>query len=254
MDWRELLRRAGTRAVGSRWSPLRTVVSVRTSEPLVALTFDDGPDPDSTPAFLDVLDAYGARATFFMIGANARRHPGLVAEVAARGHCVANHTDTHTPLPSLSGPRRRAEIRRCEEALSPHGARLFRPPKGRQSVGSRIDALLCGHDVVTWCVDADDWNPHEPAWMASRLLERIGPGRIVLLHDALWDPAGPEAADREPVVRALEMVFQRCPEDYRFVTLPALLERGRAVREPWFRDGSGPAAARERLRGPRRER
>lgn len=218
----------------SKWNPAGTLVRVETSEPVVALTFDDGPDPHATPRLLEILDRHEAGATFFMIGTLARRHPALVAEVARRGHCVANHTETHPSLPTLSGGERRAEIRRCARALAPHGSRFFRPPKGHQTVGSRLDALWCLHWPVTWSVAADDWRPHEPEWIADRVTEQLAPGEIVLLHDGLWDPESPEAANRTPVVEAVRRVLARCAGRFRFVTLPELLERGVPVRHSWF--------------------
>lgn len=223
----------------SRWNPVGTLVRVETSEPLVALTFDDGPDPAYTPRLLDVLDRHGARATFFMIGAAARSHPHLVAEVASRGHCVANHTDTHPSLPTLPARERRAEIRRCADALAPHGTRLFRPPKGHQTLPSRLDTLWCRHRPVAWSAAADDWKAHDPGWLASRVTEQLAPGEIVLLHDGLWDPENPEDADREPVVEAVDSVLEGCRGRFRFVTLPELVERGTPVRQSWFNPPPG---------------
>ncbi|MFW6192806.1 MAG: polysaccharide deacetylase family protein [Gemmatimonadota bacterium] len=226
----------------SRWNPLGTVVRVDTADPVVALTFDDGPDPVYTPRLLDVLDRHGARATFFMIGAAARRHPDLVADVASRGHCVANHTYRHPSLPAFPGRRRRDEIRRCAKALAPHGTRLFRPPKGHQSVGSRLDAFWCRHLPVAWSAAADDWRRHEPPWLASRVTEQLGPGEIVLLHDGLWDPESRGAADRGPVVEAVDLVLERCSARFDFVTLPEQFDRGEPVRWSWF---NAPPAERE---------
>lgn len=238
MSLRAPLQSLADRLLHSRWSPLRTVVGFRTEAPLVALTFDDGPDPEHTPPLLDVLDRYGARATFFMVGEAARDHPELVREVADRGHAIGNHTFTHPSFAAVDGSRRRAEIRRCDDALSPFGADLFRPPHGHQSPSSRLDVLRCGHEVVAWSADVDDWNPHEAGWFAARLRERAGPGRIVLLHDGLWDPSGPAAADRTPVVRGVEMFLEETADRYRFETLPVLMETASPIREGWFR---GPA-------------
>ena len=227
-------RRLRTLVRRSRWNPLGTIVRAEVSEPIVALTFDDGPDPASTPRVLDVLESAGARGTFFMIGHRARHRPDLVAEVAQRGHCVANHTDTHPSLPTLPGRERREEIRRCAEALAPHAEPLFRPPKGHQSVGSRVDVLMCRHRPVAWTAAVDDWRPHEPDWLASRLADHLAPGRIVLLHDGLWDPDSEAAADRGPMVEALRRVLDGHGDRFEFVTLPELFERGSPVRVSWF--------------------
>lgn len=235
MRLRRLMGAARDRFVRSRWNPLGTVVAVRTQEPVVALTFDDGPDPDFTPLLLDVLEAHGARATFFMIGERAEGDPALVAEVAGRGHAVGNHTHTHPSLPALKARRRREEIRRCSRALGSHERRLFRPPKGHQSLGSRLDALRCGYRVVGWSGEAEDWIAHDPGWIARRLRDRLAPGRILLLHDGLWDPVDEAAADRGPTVEAVRLLLEAVSERYRFVTLPELLRAGREVRSAWFR-------------------
>lgn len=227
-------RKLASRLRRSRWNPLGTVVRVDASAPLVALTFDDGPDPEYTPRLLDVLERSGARATFFMIGEAARRHPDLVDDVAARGHCVGNHTDTHPSLPTLSGRDRRRQIRRCAETLAPHADRLLRPPKGHQTVGSRLDALWCRHRPVAWSVSVDDWTAHDPDWLTSRLAEQLAPGQIVLLHDGLWDPESEAAADRGPTVEAVRRILDRFRDRYRFVTVPELLASGSEVRTSWF--------------------
>src|SRR3954471_7971305 len=85
-----------------RWAS-GALTSVETTEPLVALTFDDGPDPTSTPTVLRLLERYGARATFFMVGAAAHRHPGLVGQIAEAGHAIANHSWDHASFPAISG-------------------------------------------------------------------------------------------------------------------------------------------------------
>lgn len=236
MKIKSRLETLGQRLCRSRWSPLRTVVGFRTEEPLLALTFDDGPDPEYTPTLLDILERHGAQATFFMVGHEAEQHPDIVREVAERGHAIGNHTYTHPSLPAMSGRRRRSEIRRCAEALSPYATRMLRPPQGHQSVASRLDALRCRHEVVGWSVDADDWNPHEAEWIAARLLDRISPGAIVLLHDGLQEPSTAGAADRSAVLEAVEMVLDTCSHRYECLPLPSLLERARPIREGWFRD------------------
>lgn len=228
----------GERLLESRFSPLGTVVRARTDRRVVALTFDDGPDPMFTPRLLDLLDRRGARATFFMIGEAAKAHPELVARASRAGHTVANHTHTHPSLPSLEGRERREEIRRCSNALEPHGSRFFRPPKGHQSPASRLDALFCGYTVVCWSLAADDWTEQRPDRMASRLIRGLGPGEIVLLHDGLRDPPSPEAADRSATLEAVEMVLDRVGGDYSFVSLEEMLELAPPVREPWFRGPS----------------
>lgn len=228
------------RLAHSDLNPLRSVVAFRSSGPVAALTFDDGPDPRYTPRLLDVLDRHGARATFFMIGRAAERCPDVVEEVARRGHCVANHTYSHPSLPRLPGRERRAEIRRCGRALEPHGRHLFRPPKGHQTPATRLDVLRCGFETVGWSVAAEDWLPREPEAIADRVLAQLAPGSIVLLHDGLWDPESRAAADRSRTVDAVDLLLERCVGRFRFRTLPTLLRAGTPVREAWFHRPPGP--------------
>lgn len=214
---------------------LGTIVGVATVEPVAALTFDDGPDPEYTPRLLATLERHGARATFFMLGAQAAAHPELVSRVAAGGHCVANHTFDHVPMSELPRLERLRQLRRCQAALAPYGARLFRPPYGGQSLGSRLDALLLGYDVVAWSMHVEDWTAVERGAMAEQLERRLAPGAIILLHDRLQRPRHPAAADRGPMIAAVDHFLGRVGDRFRFVTVPELLRRGRPVRQHWLR-------------------
>lgn len=222
---RRILRFAGRHLLG-------TTTHVHTSAPLAALTFDDGPDPGSTPALLDLLQRHDAKATFFMLGCQARRHPELVKRVAAAGHCVANHSFDHHRFPSLSHEDRRRQIGDCEAALGPYAQKLFRPPHGLQSVASRLDALLLGYDVVTWNVAVEDWLPHPPERIAELLATQVKPGSIVLLHDALYDSDTPAAVNRAATLAGLDLFLSQ--SSLSFVTVPELLNCGRAHQANWF--------------------
>jgi peptidoglycan-N-acetylglucosamine deacetylase len=214
------------------WSavPLGSVIRVATREPAIALTFDDGPDPEETPAVLEVLERHGARGTFFMVGKRARRHPELVAQAASAGHAVANHSWDHPSFRRIQGRYRRAQIRWCGEALGPHGVRLFRPPFGEQSLGSRLDALRCGYRVVCWDVVAEDWRDDPPDLLVQRVMRRLRRGSIVAFHDTLYTTTDERFRDRGPTRQALEILLGRLGRDYRFVTVPELLRLGRPVR------------------------
>lgn len=227
---RRLLALAEVRLFGS-------VMGVDTHEPVVALTFDDGPHPHTTPALLALLERHGAEATFFMVGSQAARHPDLVRRVAEAGHCVANHSYDHPSMPTLAGRARRAQLRRCAEALAPYGARLFRPPFGHQSRGSRLDARRLGYQVVGWSDHCSDWLDHDADSLTERLLEVIEPGAIILLHEALHVSETARFEAREPLLTALATVLGRLDGVYSFVTVPDLLSRGHVRRRLWYRRG-----------------
>lgn len=234
-------RRAGQRMLAAPFAwlgraLLGTVTGVATDRPMVALTFDDGPHPAYTPALLDVLAHHGARATFFVIGRQVRAHPELAARIAREGHTLANHTDSHPLLPALAGRARRAEIAACAATIAPYGgARLLRPPQGRQSLASRLDALRMGHAVVTWSGHAEDWRPHDARWMAAKLAGELRPGAIILLHDAIEGPTDPAVVDRTATIAAVELLLAEAAGRYSFVTLPELLRAGRPERLNWYR-------------------
>lgn len=245
------LRRAAGRVLhgGGRMlaSPLRraaqgyfgVVRAVACDRPALALTFDDGPHPDSTPAVLRVLEKYRAKGTFFMVGELAVRHPDVVRAAAEAGHTIANHSWNHVSFPLLNGRERRTQLRRCAEALAPHGVKLFRPPYLHQTLGSGWNARRSGYDVVGFSIHAEDWLPRPSAWMADKLVREACPGAIVILHDNLYKSVLAEAAaDRRSMLRALDEALDRLQERFSFVTVPELLRSGRAIRQYWQSRGS----------------
>lgn len=155
----------------------------------MAITFDDGPNPAVTPALLDLFDKYQARATFFLIGRNVRLFPELTREIAARGHTIGNHTETHPSL-AFMHPRRIADqLARCDQAIESaigRRPRWMRPPfgfRGPQLNGVvRQRGSLGPLGVVMWSILAWDWKP-QPAAPVIRRLRRARGGDIVLLHD-----------------------------------------------------------------------
>jgi peptidoglycan/xylan/chitin deacetylase (PgdA/CDA1 family) len=178
----------------------------------VALTFDDGPDPQFTPQVLDVLAEHGARATFFVVGQRARSHPELVRRIVSDGHAVGSHTWSH-PLPwtigGLATLREYRAGRRAVEDVVARSVRLFRPPKGYLTGRIALAALAARVDVWLWTLDPEDW---QPAVTADQLLDRLDalrPGDVVLLHDGLEDPLAPEAEDRSATVAALPGIIAK---------------------------------------------
>lgn len=214
---------------------LGTVVRVETSEAVAALTFDDGPDPEYTPRLLEVLERHGAKGTFFMLGRRAVDNLDLVVRIAAGGHVIGNHTYDHVKMPQTPRVERLRQLVRSKRVLGSHAAPLFRPPYGGQTLGSRIDAMLLGYDVIGWDYHVEDWAGHSAEIMAERLEQRLRPGSIILLHDSLYKPRVASAADRSPMIAALDSFLSRVGDTYRFVTVPELMRHGRPVRIHWVR-------------------
>ncbi len=223
---RSLLRAIAVRIMG-------TITHVSTSEPVAALTFDDGPDPDFTPKLLEILRKHDAHATFFMIGKAAKHYPELVRQVADGGHAIGNHSWDHPSFRAISGRERRRQIRACAEAIAPYGQRLFRPPYGDQSAVSRLDAFLLREKVVIWNMLAFDWQLNDSQWMLEKLEGALKPGSIILLHDSLWDTIVEGAEDRVQMLAALDMFLERVSGKYRFVTVPELFKHGSVSRCMW---------------------
>jgi peptidoglycan/xylan/chitin deacetylase (PgdA/CDA1 family) len=162
---------------------------VRTSLPLVALSFDDGPLPFFTPQVLDILDRYDAKATFFLIGERALRHPDLVARIKAAGHEVANHYFINGPTLGHSDAQFVRNLEETENAIGPLGSpKLFRPPGGVAK--SRQLRLARQHGYTNFLGCAYPHDPmHPPVWYIRWLIEKnLAPGTIVILHDGISNP------------------------------------------------------------------
>jgi peptidoglycan/xylan/chitin deacetylase (PgdA/CDA1 family) len=153
----------------------------------IALTFDDGPDPEVTPRVLDILDARGARATFFCIADRAERYPTLCQDIARRGHTVENHSRSHSPVFAMLGVRGiRKEIACAQEILaklSRRWPRFFRPPAGMRN--PLLDPVLhaMGLRLVSWSRRGFDTWRKDPSKVVSCLVDGLAAGDIVLLHD-----------------------------------------------------------------------
>jgi peptidoglycan-N-acetylglucosamine deacetylase len=189
----------------------------------IALTFDDGPNPAVTPALLDLLSQREVKATFFLIGEWVRGAPSLAAEIAAQGHTVGNHTDTHPALTLLSPAAISRELNRCDDAIQAatgEKSRWMRPPFGFRSpllggiVRKRGDA-----GVVMWSRWARDWKPQSAEPVIRRLRGARG-GDIVLLHDGDHRARN---GDRSHTVAALKYWLPRWKDaGIRFVTLDGM--------------------------------
>jgi peptidoglycan/xylan/chitin deacetylase (PgdA/CDA1 family) len=150
----------------------------------VALTFDDGPTP-LTPDYLSVLDRFGAKATFFVVGEQCEKHPELVRDVANAGHELAGHGYTHRRFPELSAPELRDELERTRALLPETRLRrpLVRPPHGAVSLASTIACARAGFTLVLWSHDSGDWCTSRPEEVVRSFDQALEPGAIVLFHE-----------------------------------------------------------------------
>jgi peptidoglycan/xylan/chitin deacetylase (PgdA/CDA1 family) len=155
----------------------------------VFLTFDDGPHPEHTPRVLDALAEIDAKATFFVIGREAEKHPDLVKRIASEGHSIGDHTWTHSDVRTLSASAFRDELKRSTELLAEltgKPVRLFRPPFGKIGAGHLLTLIRGGHTVVLWNTDPRDYSCQTAEEVQSNLSAwRMQAGDIVLLHDSV---------------------------------------------------------------------
>lgn len=160
----------------------------RSDKPRVALTLDDGPHPEHTPRILDLLEARGARATFFLQGAEAEKYPGLTREIVARGHQVGNHGHSHYDAKRTPPDLYVADIERGREAVanalgSPVDA-IFRPPHGSVTAATFLALARRGYRFVFWSADSRDSYIRSPAPLVAHVASLgISDGDILLLHE-----------------------------------------------------------------------
>jgi len=231
-------RRAVRRGAGT-WAG--SVVAVRTDEPHVVLTFDDGPQPGGTDRVLSALADARATATFFVLLCRVRRYPALLHEVVAAGHEVALHGVDHRALPTLPpgdvGRLLRDGKAELEDAAG-REVRWSRPPYGRQTVRNWRAATGAGLVPVLWGPTTRDWLDVPMAERVARSQRGLTAGAIVLAHDGFAGPDdgacdGPEPdLDRGDLVSAVLEGYAGHGLVAR--SLGDALVDGHAVREPWF--------------------
>jgi peptidoglycan/xylan/chitin deacetylase (PgdA/CDA1 family) len=185
-------------------------MSVDSAEPIVALTFDDGPDLQVTPRILDALLEREVKATFFILSERAEAHPELVHRIVAEGHEVALHGVNHDNL-TLLGLRQVVDrVRGGKQRLqriSGLPVRIFRPPYGAQNWRTFALTRLSGLKVVIWSADPNDWDDLDSKVIVERVLDKAKPGAIILLHDG-WSPSPgrdptPPPGDKAQTIRMI---------------------------------------------------
>ena len=169
----------------------------------VYLTFDDGPIPEVTPKVLDILDRYGVKATFFMVGENIDKHPDVFEQVVKAGHSVGNHTYNHLKGWDTSFDEYMANVKKWEDAyLSAAGGlsvkrsfsetvfqrkrSLFRPPYGKATLKQRKALHMMGYSLIYWDILTRDYNAtRTPEQMLRLIQNEVRPGSIINFHDSL---------------------------------------------------------------------
>lgn len=173
-----------SRLLGANWTRLPAGAAARGA---IAITLDDGPDPEVTPRVLALLARHDALATFFCIGERAARHPQLVRDIVAAGHRVENHSQRHRHNFALLGPGRCArEVAAGQEtlaALAGSAPRFFRAPAGFRSPFLDRALARLGLQLVSWTRRGFDTRRRDPAAVLARLTRGLAAGDILLLHD-----------------------------------------------------------------------
>lgn len=194
--------------------------------PEVALTFDDGPDPRSTPPLLAALRRLGLPATFFCLGERVEESPGLVGDILADGHEVATHGHRHAHHLLRTRTWITRDLRRATATLGDvtgEPPRYVRPPYGQVSGGTLAAARRLGLELVLWSAWGREWADQDPSSVAARVGRRLRPGAIVLLHDS--DRSAP-AGTAATAARALEQIAETMSaRQLKAVTLSELVAR-----------------------------
>ena len=178
---------------------VRALCRVKTTEKVVYLTFDDGPNAEQTPQVLDVLKRNSAKATFFCIGSRIAGNEQILKRMADGGHTIGNHSFSHTNgFPLFSRRRMIADIEQCQKAIESAigtAPTLFRPPFGvtNPTVGKAVKTLNL--KTIGWTIRTYDTNRCSDAKIARRISRQLRPGAIILLHDRL-----PQSAERLQMV------------------------------------------------------
>jgi peptidoglycan/xylan/chitin deacetylase (PgdA/CDA1 family) len=200
-----------SRSLGPNWTRLPAASSARNE---VAITIDDGPDPDVTPKVLDLLDAHRVAATFFCVGSKVERHPELCRDMIRRGHAIENHSANHRwhfSLLGIRGMQREVEgAQRIVTATTGQAPLFFRAPAGLRNPLLEAALARIGLKLASWTRRGFDTKERDPELVLRRLLRGLARGDILLVHDG--NAARTKAG--EPVI---------------LVVLPRLLEAIRAA-------------------------
>ncbi|MDI7246163.1 MAG: polysaccharide deacetylase family protein [Bacillota bacterium] len=213
--------------------------------PAVAITFDDGPDNTYTPKILDILARHGVRATFFLIGQAAEKHPEVVARIVNEGHAIGNHTYFHSNMSRMAPWQVLLDLRKAQgvfKRLVGQAPAVVRPPYGALDPPAVEAVGREGFKVVLWTIDSLDWWGLPKEQIIKNVVPALKSGAIVLHHSS----GGPEE-DLTGTLEALpEIVRTLKDQGYRFLTVPEVLDeiarQGKALKRPVSAPVPAPAA------------
>jgi chitin deacetylase len=198
----------------------------------IALTFDDGPWPNTTGQVLDFLKKNNLKATFFVVGRQVQQYPQLAKRIVAEGHAIANHTWSHQ-YHRYNSVGAATEIDKTADLvykLTGVKTNLFRPPGGILNNGLAAYAQQKKYAVVMWSADSLDWRHNNPQVLRDRILKEASAGGIVLMHDG--------GGNRAKTIQALPLVIAELKKrGYKFVTVPELMEMQENDKELMARKG-----------------
>jgi peptidoglycan/xylan/chitin deacetylase (PgdA/CDA1 family) len=218
-------------------TPVGTTTSVFDRPDAVALTFDDGPDPEVTPRVLSVLRERQAHATFFVLTDEAARYPELLKRIVDEGHQVGLHFDRHDRITALAPGTALRRMRAARDSLAALAGpvRLFRPPYGSQNYLTYAIARLLGLRVVGWSQQANDWMDQSVEKSVDDACHSLIGGDIILLHDGLSLTPEEERPSLDRVQVADGVLAAAQAQGLGAITVSALLQRGPARLSHWFR-------------------
>ncbi|NJK37446.1 MAG: polysaccharide deacetylase family protein [Oscillatoriales cyanobacterium RM2_1_1] len=194
-------------------------VNLAPDQKVIALTFDDGPWPKTTPQILKTLKQNEIKATFFWVGAALENHPDIGQQVVAEGHVIANHTWHHRykPMSSATAAKEVESLADLIDQLTGLETSLFRPPGGVENNGLVEYVHSQDYVNVMWSIDSRDWSKISAAQIEKNILNAVKPGQIVLMHDG--------GGNRSATAKALPKIIAELKrQGYEFVTVPELLQ------------------------------
>lgn len=207
-------------ALSAAAAPAQTITRGNTTEKVVALTFDDGSDGTNINRILQILSDHNVKATFFLTGTGVNNHPQSIRNIVNQGHQVANHSYSHPDFTKISAAEMRSQLQRTEEIVRNVTGRttkpFFRPPYGayNTTVNQVIGDAGYRYNVM-WTIDTIDWTGNSASDIVNRVMSRMTPGAIILMHTGAGAPGTPVA---------LPTIITRLKsQGYRFVTMSQLM-------------------------------